>query len=374
MHVIIVTPTFFPIRGGAEQTVYEWIRNNKAPDVRFSILTFHIKGSAFEEIMDKNISVYRIRRHFFRILGPLTNYIKVFLKLREIYKKDPFQIVHLGHVFLMGLGVVFFKKALKIPYINSPFGWDTYDPINPIKKSRFPLLAYIMNNADYVATMSQHMKRSAQIQGCKKDIKVIPGGASVMYQETTINIRDTHVIPENNNICFSMQRLHPRKGLRYLLEAIPSILKHHPNTTFIIAGRGEEEEFLKNLAKKMKLDQYIIWTGFINDTDLASYYDQADLFLLPTLFEGFGLVYVDALSKGTPIVTTNSGGAVDIVTSDKIGYLVPPEDAQSFADAVIKALKKEWDRQYIKDYAKRYDWTKISDQYMEIYKSLVKSL
>ena len=214
------------------------------------------------------------------------------------------------------------------------------------------------------------MKQSAMKQGCRKEIHIIPHGPQTLDKKEEISIREKWNISESKKICVSIQRIEPRKGLQYLIYAITILSKNNEDITFIIGGKGPELERLKKLIKKYKLQDQVILAGFIPDEELSSYYEQADLFVLPSLYEGFGLVYLEALKEGTPIVTTKCGGPEDIITKDN-GLLVPTKDYKKLAEAIETALNKNWDKEKIKKDSEKYNWENIFQQYFELYKNAI---
>lgn len=106
--------------------------------------------------------------------------------------------------------------------------------------------------------------------------------------------------------------------------------------------------------------------GFIEQKILPQYYSIVDLFVLPTLYESFGIVYIEALCFGLPIVTTNSGGSMDIVNQSN-GLLVPPKDSQKLSESIIYALNKKWDKKLIMQSAQKYRWENIVNEYVKCY-------
>lgn len=368
MHIVFAVPTFLPLRGGTEQTVHEWAIRLKAND-RVTIITLNYPNVSPREITPEGIEVLRIPPCEVRLVGHLLRAIRLLVTLRRVHRLNRIDIIHLGHILRMGLGTMVFKIVHRIPVVATLLGADTYDPIEPTGRRYFPYMAFVMNRADRVVTMSTHMMEAARLQGCRKEIALIPHGATIRNCESTISIREKHGIPGDAKVCFSLQRLAPRKGLEFLLAAIPTVLERQPGVHFVIGGAGPLDGKLRELCRQYKVDGSVTLPGFIPDAALASYYDQADLFVLPTLYEAFGLVYVDSLSMGLPIVTTAVGGALDIV-SEETGILVPPGDPDALADGVVRAFEKDWRRDAIKERAERYNWDKIVGQYVSIYKKL----
>ena len=368
MNIAILTPSFFPIRGGTEQLVYEVAKRNKKHGNSI-IITPKIKGSKSKEIVD-GIKVYRFPYVRFPLLNALSAQFVLFFWLPKILRKERIDLLHMYHVYMLGGVAVLASRKNKIPLISHPIGWDTYDPIRSVPKIFWPYMAWVMNSSTKVLTSCQSMKKHAQKQGCRQNIEIIPHGSNMNSRKASkLDIRKKYKIPKSNKIIFSLQRLAPRKGLHYLIKAGALVTKKRKNVTFIIGGKGPEKEKLQALAKKLKLD--VIFAGFIPDEDLKNYYQQADLFALPSLYEGFGIVYVDALLNGLPIVATACGGPEDIVTHDN-GLLVPTRNSQALADALTTALQKKWNRKKIKTDAKKYDWENVYKLYRKIYEEIKK--
>ncbi|MDO8643199.1 MAG: glycosyltransferase family 4 protein [Candidatus Woesearchaeota archaeon] len=373
MNILLMSPTFFPVRGGTEQVLAE-IAKRLAKKNGVTLITPWLKG-ANDTRYEKELSTHIIRIPSINITGlnvvipqfALLFYLPYFfLKQRLSGKK--IDVVHLFHIYNLGGIVALWEKIMRFPLVISLTGWDTYDPVKPLPKAINPYLAWVMNSADAVTTMCTHMKKSAEAQGCRKEIALIPHGTTMpeLKEKKGFDLRKKYGIEQDRKIVFSLQRLFPRKGMEYLIRAIPLVIQKNSNVTFVIGGKGPEKERLETLSRELGVETHIVFAGFIPDDELKNYYAAANLFALPSLYEGFGVVYVDALSCGVPVVTTRCGGPEDIITHDN-GILVPIRDEQAFADALICALEKQWDKKKISKSAQQYDWKKIVEQYQEIY-------
>jgi phosphatidylinositol alpha-1,6-mannosyltransferase len=104
--------------------------------------------------------------------------------------------------------------------------------------------------------------------------------------------------------------------------------------------------------------------------DIDDYYRRADLFVLPTESESFGLVFLEALAYGTPVVGT-TGVPTDVIPddTDEIGYRVPPDHPERLADAILSALRKEWDYERIQAYAREFSWESNIDKFEHVYET-----
>ena len=367
MNILFLSPSYFPIRGGTEQVIYSLVSQLK-PFHNIKILTirWEKKWKKFE-IID-NIEVYRVGFLNIKGLSLYFKYLSFFIAALKLIKSFKLDIIHMFHVYDCGGAAYLLKKILKIPLIITLAGWDTYDPIRKIPKRHMPFVKIAMNTSNFITAPSQHLANAGKKQGCRKKIEVIPHG-TIMHNKINLEYADIKSILniKNKKLILSVQRLYPRKGLEYLLRAIPNITEQNKDITFIIVGKGPEEESLKKLSDNLKINNYITFTGFISDNDLPSYYTAADLFILPSLYEAFGVVYVDALCFGLPIVTTINGGSLDIINKDN-GILVPPKDPIKLSEAVIEALNKNWDRDKIKTGAEKYRWENTVEKYYGLYK------
>ncbi len=373
LNVVVPTPTFFPVRGGAEQVIYELcMRMSKKH--KMVIVTPRIKGAPKQEMMG-DVKIYRFPTIRLPLLNMISANIMTLFYLPWVMKKEKIDLIHQYHIYQMGAAVAMVKKFMKKPLITYLIGWDTYDPIRPVPKVFWPMLRFVYRNSNKVITSCQSMLRAIKKHGCKKDVALIPHG-SFMYEvdeKPDVKIRERYNIPKDKKIVFSLQRLFPRKGLQYLVKAMPIILAKHKNVQFIIGGKGPERPKLEKLAEELGVKDNLIFAGFIPDDELKNYYAQSDLYALPSLYEGFGVVYVDSLCAKTPIVTTKCGGPEDIVTPET-GILVEPGDEHVFADAIITALGKEWDPEKILARSRKYEWRTVIQQYSDAYDETMQSL
>lgn len=96
-----------------------------------------------------------------------------------------------------------------------------------------------------------------------------------------------------------------------------------------------------------------------------------DLFVLPSLVENFGVVNIEALACGKPVISTINGGSEEVITSEEYGLLCPPRDPECLAEKILMALNKEWDREKIRKYAEQFDWRNIARQIFKVYEDVL---
>lgn len=384
MKILIISPSFFPIVGGTEVAIHEISRRLLQRGHDVTILTPkypEFKSSKTCEKMD-SVKVYRfpISSCMYNI-SALTRYtdiqLRAFRKMIELDRNENFDIFHQFHLFALGGAVVLAKKFLGKPLTTTLAGWDTYDPIRSVPNFLHPYLAQVMNESDAVISPSQELVKHAKEQGCKKDIKVVPHGVDVTRVNPHIDgsmAREKLGIKDDEIMVLSIQRLVKKKGVNYLIDAVFDVVKKSPDVKFVIVGDGPERESIMKLARKLKVSNNIALTGFIPSKDLARYYSACDIFILPSLYEQFGLVLVEAMACGKPVISTKVGAIPEVVDDGKTGLLVEPKNPRQLAGAIIKlANDKDLRRKMGRDGRRRaktkYDWDTVVEEYLEIYDS-----
>jgi glycosyltransferase involved in cell wall biosynthesis len=134
----------------------------------------------------------------------------------------------------------------------------------------------------------------------------------------------------------SIGRLETQKGYTFLLDAIPKVLSICPNTEFYIIGEGSLHQELEEKAAKLRISNNVHFTGI--RTDIAYLLQELDLFVLPSLWEGFPTVLLESMVCNVPVISTNIPGTRELVIPGQNGWLIPPENSQALADAILEAI------------------------------------
>lgn len=151
---------------------------------------------------------------------------------------------------------------------------------------------------------------------------------------------------EATTIIFSAGTLHERKGYKHLIAAFKKIVNQFDNLKLVIAGEGPERPALEKLIKNLDLEKRVVLLGQRND--IAELMQASDLFVLPSLKEAFGLVILEAMQNGLPIIASRVGGIPEIITSEKVGLLTEAADKNSLVKALQKLLANPSIRQQLK--------------------------
>lgn len=168
---------------------------------------------------------------------------------------------------------------------------------------------------------------------------------------------------KNKIVIIAVGRLSPQKGFDYLLKALSKVKEKEKDFVLLIIGDGEERKNLENLTKKLGLEKEVIFLGKIFHEKLPKYYHLADIFVLPSLYESFGIVFLEAMAAGLPIISTNTAAIPEVVKKNT-GILVEPKNVEELARAILMLMKNRNKR--IKmgkegmKIAKKFDWSIIS--------------
>src|SRR5439155_9215889 len=156
------------------------------------------------------------------------------------------------------------------------------------------------------------------------------------------------------------------------IEAAALVLGECPDTRFLIVGDGPERRTLERLALARGPEGRVIFAGAVGNTSLAAYYAASDLFLFHTFHEGLGIVLLEAIASGVPVVTTAAGGTVDIVRDGENGAVVPAGDHRALATAAIRLLRDDAARRVMgrngRELAEReFDWNVVVGRYVDVF-------
>jgi glycosyltransferase involved in cell wall biosynthesis len=190
-------------------------------------------------------------------------------------------------------------------------------------------------------------------------------------------VRDGLGLPRERRILLSVRRLAARMGLDILIEAMPAVIARHPDALLLIGGKGPEQERLEQMIRDRGLQDHVRLLGFIPDDDLVSYYQAADVFVLPTLaLEGFGLVTVEALACGVPVIGTPVGATPEILRPLEPRLVSAAATPEALAESVLAFFDGPWSGDLSADRLRRYicdhfTWDRHTEAVEAIYYDLL---
>ncbi len=197
-------------------------------------------------------------------------------------------------------------------------------------------------------------------------IRLVPEGIDLARWQRIAAQTPRH---SDGSTILCVARQYPRKHVADLLRAMPQVRRDVPSAHAVIIGDGPEHASLRALAAELGLGDAIQFLGAIADDDeVARRYRHADVFCLPSVQEAFGIVFLEAMASGLPVVATRAAAIPEVVPDGQAGLLVPPEDVGALAVA-LTTLLREGERRSVygafgQEHARQYDWGVVAERFL----------
>ena len=282
----------------------------------------------------------------------------------ELKKYQDFRHLHTYH----SLGAVKYKSVTNIPEIS---------------RTRLQIEKQCLETADkIIATSPQEKEHMRSLVSAKGNITVIPCGTDLELfgNRTRWESRNKLNIRPEARVILYVGRFDRRKGIETLVRAVGcNKVRQHPNLQLIIVGGstpgrkdGKEKERIEGIVNELGLTEVTTFAGRIEHRDLGDYYAAADVCVVPSHYEPFGLVAIEAMAAGTPVIASKVGGLKFTVIHEFTGLLVPPQDEQAMTRAIDRVLSyPAWSRKLEKEARKRveskFSWDGVAKQLEEQY-------
>ena len=364
--ILVLNYEFPPLGGGAANATYYLLREfSSYPDLKIDLVTSSVDEFRVEKFSD-NITIHYLdinkkgNLHYQSIKDLLIYSWRSCRYCKELKKRKNFDLVHA----FFGIPCGYIAMKLKIPYIVSLRGSDV-----PFYNKRFywldlfvfkRLSKKIWENAKAVITNSQGLKDLA-LKSCLKQEQKI----EVIYNGVDIKEFTPNECKKKNDklVLISTGRLITRKGYSFLIEAIADL----STIELWLIGDGNLKEELENQAKNQNAQ--VKFLGKKNHEEIAGLLKQADVFVLPSLNEGMSNSILEAMACGLPIITTDTGGSVELIKDN--GFIVEKKSPESIKEAVIKISNNaeliNFMSKMSRNVAEKMSWTKVADSYIKKY-------
>jgi|Deesub1362A_J573_1020465.scaffolds.fasta_scaffold02187_3 glycosyltransferase involved in cell wall biosynthesis len=322
-------------------------------------------GSRFPENRFKNIPTIEIKKSSIPKAHVLEYSLKSFFKLRE------FDLIN-THWTPDTIPAYLAKKFSGIKVVHTYHGIATYLDEKTKRKLRF-FHKLILKNADSIIAISEYINKELQALYNLEADAIIYNGIDERFKKNYDGkkIRKKHEIGDKKVILY-VGALTKHKGVEYLIRAIPDILKEQNSVVLLICGKGEEKERLEILAKKLGLNEKVIFAGFVKNEDLPYYYSACDVFVFPSLWEGFGIPPLEAMACRKPVIATKAGSMPEIL--DDAAILVEPKNSKEIAHAVLKVLSEEKLRERLIEKGikrvEKYKWSATAREYINVFENI----
>ena len=280
-------------------------------------------------------------------------------------------MIHAHFTWPSGYAGAKLKEKYNIPLIITTHGYDIYDlPFrNELLRKK---VEYALDSADYIITVSNNNLKYINKLNIKTPVRIIPNGfrSDLFYPIPKDHARKKLNLPTNKKIILSIGNLVEVKGHRYLIQAMKGIVKQRRDILCIIVGSGQLKRELEKLIKELNLQDHIKLVGAKPHEEIPLWMNACDVFVLPSLRESFGIVQIEAIACGKPVVATYNGGSEEIIKNE-VGILVESKKSEKLANVLNKALEKEWNIQKIVEYSKKFTLEEISKKILNTYKKVL---
>lgn len=383
---VVVLPSFYPME-------HHYMRGNFFEEQTRLLLQ---RGSDIAVVFNENrslasFSLKKLRHIHFQKRFKVENNIPVLRRMswniiptrydlgKKIWINDAINLVHLYmkkygrpdlfHVhcaFDAGSVAVHFKDKVGIPYIITEH--SSFFLLADVSEEQRKRVVDIYNKAARVIVVSESFRKSlaAKLDFDKNRIEVIPNFIDTDYfnRKADTNLQDI----QGERILFTVCHHTYNKRLDRLLQAFQLITVAFPQWKLVIGGAGVETDRLKSLTGQLSLQQKVVFTGPLNKEQVRQYMNDADLFVLSSDVETFGVVLIEAMAMGLPIVATQCGGPSDIITEET--GLLSERNVESLANKLTQAMSNygAYSKERIRAYAVQHFGGKaVTGKYMDIY-------
>lgn len=303
-----------------------------------------------------------------------------YLFLPEIKDIQSFDIVHSLFAFPYCILAARLAKKHKKPLLMGAQGTFGVDPLFHWPEKYFLTQAY--NRADLFTVPSQFTKEKIQeFSGTKTPIKIIHNGVDFNRFQKKQNTDDLRNRFGDKKILLTVGGLKSRKGQDIVIKALAKVKKEYNNFCYIIVGDGAWMKDLKLLVENLGLNENVFFAGSLTGDKLVKYFQFCDIYVHTPRnknwhFEGFGIVYLEASACGKSIIAADSGGIKDAVIENKTGLIVPEEDVNATACAILKLIQNNQLAETLGknglEYSRQHDWSLIVLKFLNIYNKLLK--
>jgi phosphatidyl-myo-inositol dimannoside synthase len=248
------------------------------------------------------------------------------------------QTICFGHVNLSPLGLILRAIRPRIKYWVVTHGVEVWTPLPMIRR------AGLRHAEGVISVSSDTADRMARAQGLDRQrVSVLSPALDPAFLEAPCDV-DIPSLPPNSRMLLTVARLissEPGKGVDSVIAVLPDVLKTVPNLFYVIIGGGDLQPALEDLAQKSPARDRIIFVGKLKLDQLKGYYSRSDAFVMPSRQEGFGIVFVEAMALGKPVIAGDHGGAPEVVRDGVTGYLIDSNDRKALTQRLIQILQDE---------------------------------
>jgi glycogen(starch) synthase len=304
-------------------------------------------------------------------------------KMADLIKLVDFDVMHV-HDWLAAFSGITFKHYTKKPMVLTVHSTEVGRAQGLHSPDSFSINGiewWATYEADRVIVCSHSMKDEIcnHFNLPEKKVDIIPNAIDSSKYQIPVDrgtIRQRYGVGWGEKLILCVGRLVPQKGVEYFIRAIPQIARSHPEAKYIIVGEGWSRDILEAEAKATGHANKIRFTGFASDKEVINLMASADALIVPSIYEPFGIVALEGMATGVPVVASKVGGLAEVIEHEKTGLFVYPRNIDSIAWGIDKILSDpdhaRWLTENAKDKLhKAYSWEAVAMKTVEVYKKVV---
>jgi len=319
-------------------------------------------------ILGKFLSIPRIA------VGDLLYYWSIFAGFRKLRKEGWKPDVMHAHVFTAGVPAVILGKLYHIPVVINE-RWSGF-PLGKLTLSDRIKARFAMSRAQLILPTSDYLRRHIETYGIKNKFEVVPNVVNTeIFYPPPPQSKGSEGRKNQSKTLLLVAGLTPVKGVPYLLDALSRIRQARKDFSLDIVGDGPNRQEYEELARKLGLNGIVNFHGLKLKEEVAEFMRKCDFFVQPSLQETFGVVYIEAMACGKPVIATSAGGPKEIV-NEEVGILVPPKDVKALKEAIEYMLDNyaDYSSEGIAQYAREtFSYERVGKMLDEIYRGTLAS-
>lgn len=379
MRILIINYEYPPVGGGGGVICRDIAEELVKMGHEITVITSQYNGLNDEEMVE-GVNIIRVPVWMRKDLSVATiismlSYVpSCILKANKLLRQKQFDVINTHFAIPSGPAGQYISTKHKIPNILTIHGGDLFDPSKSLSPHKtFGLkqtVRRMLHKADDVVAQSSDTKRNAQdFYHINRDIKIIPLG--IKQNVYPAKKKSELGLPEDKLILSTIGRLLKRKDYPETLQII-NRLKDQIPVQLLIMGEGPEEENIRAKINELNLQDSVTLLGRVNDEEKFQYLSVSDIYVSTAIHEGFGIVFLEAMECGLPVVCYNRGGQADFLQDGKTGFLIELGDVESFSLKLGELLKhrdlREKISEFNKDYVKKFYIANITREYEELFR------
>ncbi len=375
--IVIFSWFYLPFIGGAELFV-KAVTERLSHRYRFIVVTARMDRKLPTEEQLNGVTIRRVGTGF-----PVDKFIYPVPALMSALMIRPVHLVHSIMVNAAALTAFLYKRFVRRPSLLTLQEGDNEEYVKQWLGPLFPIYPLLHRPFDRIHSISSFLEQQAVGYGAARNsITVVPNGVDTNRFSAGAWPRDEleslrrRLDLAGKRVVISISRLVSKNGLQDLIRAMPAVVRRHPDAVLLLVGDGPERSLLERSAKQLGIGHQVLFAGAVIHEETARHLLLAEVFARPSISEGLGSAFLEAMSCGVPVVGTPVGGIVDFLRDGETGLVCKPGDPDSVSECICRLLENEELARHVSRQGRRqverdYRWDSVAERIGELYDELL---